>query len=153
MKASRQDIVFTRESQWTVKRSKTPMDWTMDRICDAINISVSNAYVLAFGEIMLQTKGIGMGNDDSPGAANIFFAMLESEYVDNMIRHFGRDHIRDHFFHFKHHRRYIDDLFAPVPPSELPSAEDYCGLEMKVTYSGHTVVYIGIESRTEGDYM
>lgn len=147
MKVDRKRIVFTREGQWTVKTTKLSVsDWSLDRIKEAIRVSVSNAYILVFGKFMVQTKGVGMGNDDSPGAANIFLSMMESDYVDKMMSLHGPHHIQSHYYNFKYHRRYIDDIFAPVPPEDLPVADDYCGLELKITYSGQKVVYVGIEA-------
>ena len=93
-----------------------------------------------------------MGHEESPGLANLFLYSKEKSYVDRKLAELGEDEVISRYYGFQYHRRFIDDLFAPVPKEDLPSEADY-GLRLAVTGHGTQVVFLGILVTIDGDRL
>jgi hypothetical protein len=59
---------------------------TQEKTLGILNAAVTNAYVMAGGQIYKQAKGIPMGADYSPDACNLYFMSYEAAAVKRMCR-------------------------------------------------------------------
>jgi hypothetical protein len=125
---------------------------SMEELKQAVRECVNNAYVLVNGKLFRQTVGIGMGHEESPPLANLYLYARECAYVDRKIEELGEEEVERRFLGFRFHRRFIDDLFAPISADDLPTEEDY-GLKLKITGDGSEAVFLGILVKIQEDRL
>lgn len=125
---------------------------SMEELKQAVRECVNNAYVLVNGKLFRQTVGIGMGHEESPPLANLYLYARECAYVDRKIEELGEEEVERRFLGFRFHRRFIDDLFAPISADDLPTEDDY-GLKLKITGDGSEAVFLGILVKIQEDRL
>lgn len=118
----------------TLLSFNTPVD-VAGRICDVMEVVLTNNYVEVDGRHFLQLKGTAMGTPAAVVYANIFMWW----YVDReLIRRFGD---KLHCF-----RRFIDDLFLVVSlsPAEVRGALNSIGVVKFTMETGNEVHFLDL---------
>jgi hypothetical protein len=138
-------IYFSEKGTWIYEDKKSnKRHWNIATLKEAVTLLVRNSFLKVGDKMYRQTLGIGMGHEPCPLFANLYLFAKECRWIDYTIQMYGKEVVARTYDNFRGFQRYIDDLFANVLSHQLPGADCYGDLTLKITGEGRQVDFIGV---------